>query len=75
MSWIKLLTHLEIIEAGGDSVRVRSTGLHVLSQKFSNRDALPLEVLRECLEVLLSAAAGSARQEYSLAYQDKNRWC
>ena len=57
------LTHLVVVEAGGDAGGVGSVRLHVLAEELAGRDALPLEVLGDGLQVLLAAAAGGAQQE------------
>ena len=57
------LTELEVVEARTNSLRVRSTCLDVLSEKLSSGDALPLEVLGECFEVLLTACARGSQKE------------
>ena len=57
------LTKLEAVEALGDTVRVGSVGLDVLTEKLTSGDTLPLEVLWEGLQVLLTAGAGGSEQE------------
>ena len=65
----RLLTELEVVEAGLDAGGVRASRLHVLSEELARGDSLPFEVLRESLEVLLAARAGSAQQEDASHYK------
>ena len=58
-----LLTHLVVVEAGGDACGVGAVRLDVLAEQLASADALPLEVLGDSFKVLLTAAAGSAKKE------------
>ena len=58
-----ILTHLVVVEAGGDAGGVRAVRLDVLAEQLASADALPLEVLGDSFKVLLTAAAGSAKKE------------
>ena len=58
-----LLTHLVVVEAGGDACGVGAVRLDVLAEQLASADALPLEVLGDSFKVLLTAATGSAKKE------------
>ena len=62
------LTVLERVEAGLDAVGVGAALGHVVAQQLARRDALPLEVLSEGLQILLAAGAGGAQQENAVNY-------
>ena len=58
-----LLTHLVVVEAGGDACGVGAVRLNVLAEQLASADTLPLEVLGDSFKVLLTAAARSAKKE------------
>jgi len=64
----EILTELEVFEALLDAEGMRALSLYVLTEELARGDALPLKVLGERLQVLLSTGTGSAEKEDAANY-------